>query len=178
MQCSLGSVLPFVCLFAQDTYSQVEIFRFTESEDRCPKDNVHPFHEELNMVMMSSICNYTKASNVDVKYDQYADTLSAGALQTILEYTTRPGDTVFTLNAQFGAIYEAAENCGRLVFGTECHAHFQNLANQRMIDLVKFSEAAQARRSMSDPQKVVTVVDDPALLVSNLCPFNAKYALA
>ena len=43
---------------------------------------------------------------------------------------------VITFNAQFGAIYEAAENCGGLVFGTQCWDHFGDSASVTVTSLV------------------------------------------
>lgn len=112
----------------------MEVFRFYESSDICPKTvPMQPIHKEVDLVLSSSMSNYTRAK--DDKKDESSGTLSAAALQCILEYTTRPGDIVLTLNAQFGAIYDVAENCGRLVFGTESHPHFQNKAFARLNEL-------------------------------------------
>src|SRR5450759_2122045 len=91
----------------------------------------------MDMRTRSVIYNYTKPKSAAKDYeDHFSGTLSPAALQTRLEYTTRPGDVVVTFNAQFGAIYEAAENCGRLVFGTECWEHFADAASLTMTSLV------------------------------------------
>src|SRR5450759_866468 len=75
----------------------------------------------------------------DREKDESSGTLSTAALQCMLEYTTRPGDIVLKLNAQYGAIYDAAENCRRLVFGTESHPHFQNKACNRQNEWLRAS---------------------------------------
>ena len=94
-------------------------------------------HEELDMVKSRSICNYTRTKTTSNDDDEFSGTLAAAALQCILEYTTRPGDIVLTLNAQFGAIFDAADNCGRLVFGTEGFSHFGNAAKDEVIQLLQ-----------------------------------------
>ena len=113
----------------------MEVFRFHESSDICPKTvAMQPIHKEVDLLLSTSMSNYTRAK--DEEKDESSGTLSAAALQCMLEYTTRPGDIVLTLNAQYGAIYDAAENYGRLVFGTESHPHFQNKAFKRQTELL------------------------------------------
>ena len=135
----------------QQPYSQLEVIRFKSSNDRCPKDgDLELIHQELDLVGGTSMSNYTKAfaDNVD---DRFSGTLSAAALQCILEYTTRPGDAVLTLDAQFGAIFEAAENCGRLVYATEAHEYFKNDAKEAMAELVAHGSA----RAIKEPERKI-----------------------
>ena len=122
----------------QDEYATLSIFRRKTSLDRLPRETKpSPICADLDMINRSCIYNYTKPKGAAAdEADRFSGTLSATALQTILEYTTRPGDVVVTFNAQFGAIYEAAENCGRLVFGSECFQHFGNEARSVVQGLV------------------------------------------
>lgn len=103
--------------------------RRDEALERLPKDIVTPISPNMDMVKRGHIYNYSKSPDC-------SGTLSPAALQTIMEYTTRPGNVVATLNAQFGAIYEAAENCGRLVFGSEDVDHFGSHARKTIKSLV------------------------------------------
>jgi hypothetical protein len=83
-----------------------------------PKDKLaKPFHEYIDMSSSTSLYNYTAIDAA--RLDTFAGTLSPATLQCILEYTTQPRDIVLSFNAQFGSIFNAAENCGRFVFGTE-----------------------------------------------------------
>ena len=123
------------CLMQED-YALLTIFRFATCSDTLPRDDISPLCEDMDMRSRSVIYNYTNPSNAVDAVDRRSGTLSPAALQTILEYTTRPGDVVVTFNAQFGAIYEAAENCGRLVFGSEGFEHFGNDARVTVTTLI------------------------------------------
>lgn len=113
------------CLI-QEEYSQISVFRFAASNDRLPKDSASPICADMDMTTRSVIYNYTKPKGgAKDEPDRYSGTLSPAALQTIMEYTTRPGDVVVTFNAQFGAIYEAVENYGRMVFASEYWDHLE-----------------------------------------------------
>jgi hypothetical protein len=101
----------------------------------------------------STLHNYTKASE-DVVDDMCSGTLSKAILQCIMEYTTMPGDTVVTFDAQFGAIYAAADNCGRLVFGGENRPHFQNLAEFLVIKLTGQPTPPPKKSRRKDPPRV------------------------
>lgn len=114
-----------------------------------PKDHVVPnlSKQYLNMIAQNSIHNYTKEKGVANEDDLYFGTLSTGILQCLLEYTTLPGDIVFTLNAQFGAIYNAAENCGRLVYGFESSPHFNGEALERIDQIKRIGQIAVGQRA-------------------------------
>src|SRR5450759_5582264 len=101
-------------VYKRQAYSHMEVFRFHESSDICPKTvAMQPIHKEVDLLLSTSMSNYTRAK--DEEKDESSGTLSATSLQCMLEYTTRPGDIVLTLHAQYGAIYDEAEKCGRLV---------------------------------------------------------------
>src|SRR5450759_801874 len=119
-------------------YSRLAIFWFADSTMRLPKEYPSPISADMDMKNRSVIYNFTKPKGADPEEDDPCfGTLSVAALQTIMEYTTRPGDVVVTFNAQFGQVYEAAENCGRLVFGSEFHGHFGDHARCTVQHLVE-----------------------------------------
>lgn len=120
--------------YVQSEYLKVDLWGFTNAVEQLPKDDVEPISGDLNMKMRNSLNNYTTTKNDEV--DDFGGTLSAATLQTIIEYTTRPGGTVVTFNAQFGAMYLAGDNCGRRVFGTESYSYFKTHASDTVTELV------------------------------------------
>ena len=117
----------------QDAYTKLEIFRRGGKSLGFPRDtSVDPISFDLDMVSKRMISNCTRSMCGSKGDHDFSGTLSPAALQCIMEYTTLPGDIVFTLNAQFGAIFDAAENCGRLVYGSEAFPHFGNEAFNRI----------------------------------------------
>src|SRR5450759_1585983 len=95
----------------QEEYSRLAIFRFADSTLRLPKEYPSPISADMDMKNRAVIYNFTKPKGEDLEEDDACSgTLSIAALQTIMKYTTRPGDVVVTFNAQFGQVYEAAEN--------------------------------------------------------------------
>ena len=100
----------------QDEYAQATVWRRAGSLSKLPREYVTPINADMDMIGRSVLYNFTKDKSLaEDEEDRYSGTLSSAALQTIMEYTTVPGDVVVTFNAQFGAVYQAAENCGRLV---------------------------------------------------------------
>lgn len=90
--------------------------------------------DDLNLKMRNSLTNFTTPKSESI--DNFGGTLSPAILQSIIEYTTKPGGTVVTFNAHFGAIFLAGENCGRMVFGTESYPYFKAHASDRVTELV------------------------------------------
>ena len=145
----------------QEEYSHLAIFRFVDSTMRLPKEYPSPISADMDMKNRSVIYNFTKPKGADPEEDDpFSGTLSVAALQTIMEYTTRPGDVVVTFNAQFGQVYEAAENCGRLVFGSEFHGHFGDHARCTVQHLVE----GEADEGEVDVQQQGTTVQKLAAL--------------
>jgi histidinol-phosphate/aromatic aminotransferase/cobyric acid decarboxylase-like protein len=105
----------------------------------------------MDMTATTTIHNYTKDVGRAGDNDRFSGTLSPAALQTIMEYTTRPGDVVVTFTAQFGAIYTAAQNCGRTVFGTESFAHFGDDAERTVRRIISREQKTGKKRRMANP---------------------------
>ena len=127
------------------------IFQRRDSERVLPRDTEVKPLESLNIAIQGAMANVTDSRQAD----RYSGTLSTGVLQSILEYTTLPGDIVFTLNAQFGAIYHAAENCGRLVYGTESFKHFEDESQEQIEKLLSASQADTT--TIAPPAKTPTI---------------------
>ena len=103
-----------------------------------PKEKALAVSDDLLLDKKNYLNNFTQRVPGG-EIDPRAGTLSAGTLQALLEYTTKPRDIVLTFNAHFGQIYLAAENCGRLVFGTEGFKYFGETAENRVNRTIGFS---------------------------------------
>lgn len=149
-----------LCFFQQE-YTHLDLFHNRGCSERYPRDkSVEPINKDLDMAGRSTLRNYTKAKGKANKEDKYSGTLSAATLQCIMEYTTKPGGIVFTLNAQFGAVYNAAENCGRLVYGGESMEHFGGESTMRIRQLCNHPLHSPGITEVRQSEKAESVESD------------------
>lgn len=140
---------------SQREYLKVDLLQFSTAKGEYPKDKQDCITADLDMIDRDALTNITEGVE-----DEFAGTLSPATLQCILEYTTIPSGIVLSFNAQFGAIYSAAENCGRMAFGAEGWPHFGEHALNKVKELVP-GFTGEAKTKGNKKRKMVPVDSSP-----------------